>query len=287
MMGSADGFSHEPGAMLRLAREEKGFDTAKLAAELHVPATLFDAMEENRFDVFDAPVYAKGFLRRYSVIVGLDPAVVIAAYDARSGGPAEPTHVPLTPAAPRIRLRLPMRQRLPSWRKVAVVLVVIAVFGAAYWYSGYRTDSRHSASASAVVPAKVETVQVASSGDAPNASGSLPQTIPLQQIPAADGASGAGLPRAGSSENAQEEITVLGIKNAWVEIRGQDGTRFFYDHVRAGEMRTVHGAGPWRIYLSDADAVEIRLGAHVVDVPTSLRSGAEARFGLKSNGAIQ
>jgi len=89
-----------------------------------------------------------------------------------------------------------------------------------------------------------------------------------------------------SAAVGRDELSIRGVKDAWVEVRGVDGTRLFYDHVRGGEMRTVHGAGPWRMYLSDADGVEVSLGAHIVDVPASRRSGAEARFGLKSDGTI-
>ena len=289
MTSAMGGFTDEPGTMLRTARNEKGLDIAKLASDLRVTPNVLEAMESNRFEVFDAPVYAKGFLRKYAAVLDLDPMRVVAAYEARSGGPAEPTHVPVTPAAPRIRIHLPWRRRLPSRRALALVVAVSAALAAAYWYSGYRSASLRSAS---TVPAASVRVDTGSDRIAPPAAATkesaLPASIPLS------GAADVVDPSESVSVShpsvlpdvRQEQITLRGVKDAWVEVRGPDGSRLFYDHVRAGEMREVRAAGPWRIYLSNADAVEVSLGAHIVDVPASKRSGAEARFGLQTNGAI-
>jgi hypothetical protein len=81
-------------------------------------------------------------------------------------------------------------------------------------------------------------------------------------------------------------ITLRGLRTAWVEIRDVSGSVIFSQQIRAGELHTASGSGPWRVFLGDADGVELSLGAHIVDVPTSRRSGAEARFGLKPDGTI-
>jgi cytoskeleton protein RodZ len=280
----------EPGATLRAARNAKGLDIAKLAADLRVTPNVLEAMEANQFESFDAPVYAKGFLRKYAAVLELDPVLVIAAYEARSGGPAEPTHVPVTPAAPRIRIHLPWRRRLPSRRSLALVGAVAAALAGAYWYSGYRSASLRSASAAPPAPVRVETtadriVSPSVSTGAANLSASIPVSGAPETV---DTGESVGVSRPSVLSDArQDEITLRGVKDAWVEVRGPDGSRLFYDHVRAGEMREVRAPGPWRIYLSDADAVEVSLGAHIVDVPAAKRSGAEARFGLQANGAIQ
>jgi len=281
-------FSDEPGQMLRAARVEKGLDVAKLAADLRVTPDVLEAMEINRFEAFDAPVYAKGFLRKYAAVLDVDPVVVIAAYDARSGGPAEPTHVPVTPAAPRIRIHLPWRRRLPSWRTLAVVGAVLAALAGAYWYTGYRSASLHALSAAMSPAVRNEPSSVpVDAAPQPAVAAALPASIPVSGPDSADTATPLSVTApAGLPEGREDEITIRGVNDAWVEVRGPDGSRLFYDHVRAGEMRAVRAVGPWRIYLSDADAVEVSLGAHIVDVPASKRSGTEARFGLRANGTI-
>jgi hypothetical protein len=81
-------------------------------------------------------------------------------------------------------------------------------------------------------------------------------------------------------------ITLRGIRTAWVEIRDVSGSIIFSQQIRAGELHSATGAAPWRVYLGDADGVELSLGAHIVDVPASRRSGSEARFGLQPDGTI-
>ena len=290
MTGGLGSYTDEPGQMLRSARIEKGLDVAKLAAELRVTPAVLEAMEINRFESFDAPVYAKGFLRKYAAMLGLDPVVVIAAYEARSGGPAEPTHVPVTPAAPRIRLQLPWRRRLPSGRSFAMVGAVLAALALAYWYTGYRAASLRAVSAATVAAPsphdETRSLPVEATSQ-PAVSTALPASIPVSESDPADTGAPLSVTRTASlPEGREDEITIRGVKDAWVEVRGPDGSRLFYDHVRAGEMRAVRSAGPWRIYLSDADAVEVSLGAHIVDVPASKRAGSEARFGLRANGSV-
>jgi len=278
-------FSDEPGAMLLRAREAKGITVGKVAADLLVTTAVVEAMESNRFDVFGAPVYAKGFLRKYALLVDLDPLTVLGAYDGRSGGVVEPTYVLRTASAPGLRLRAPFRFRLPTWQRIATVLAVVVVLVGGYRYSGYRSGA-----ARAVVPMAVKPVVVSTEKATSEVDPMPTQTVPSVSLPTHGDDNGALSPAPmqamASAAVGRDELSIRGVKDAWVEVRGVDGTRLFYDHVRGGEMRTVHGAGPWRMYLSDADGVEVSLGAHIVDVPASRRSGAEARFGLKSDGTI-
>ena len=87
------------------------------AAALRVPPSVIIAMESNRFEAFHAPVYARGFLRQYAGYLALDVATVLAEFEACAAVPAHPTHVPVTPAAPR-RRRPVMQVRLPSLKSV-------------------------------------------------------------------------------------------------------------------------------------------------------------------------
>ena len=63
---SFDAFQDQPGQTLRATREALGWEVAKVASDLLVPVSVVEAMESNRFESFDAPVYAKGFLRKYA-----------------------------------------------------------------------------------------------------------------------------------------------------------------------------------------------------------------------------
>jgi len=286
---SFDAFQDQPGQTLRATREALGWEVAKVASDLLVPVSVVEAMESNRFESFDAPVYAKGFLRKYAALLGLDALAIVAAYDARAAGrPAEPTHVPVTPAAPKIHFRTARRIRRPSLRSIAMLVVVAAVLAAGYWYSGYRSAAVRGAHPAAV-PSVKQSALPADAQRAPLAAqsaDSIPIAIPVDANADVAGNAGNRIVGAGAHAVATDAVTIRGIRESWVEVRGADGSRLFYERVRAGEMYTAHGLGPWRIYLSDAAGVELSLGAHIVDVPQSRQSGGEARFGLRPDGTI-
>lgn len=78
-----DSASIEPGdfgGWLRREREARDVTLAEIADVTKISKTYLQALEEERFDVLPAPVFAKGFLREYAKYVGLDPDDVVNSY---------------------------------------------------------------------------------------------------------------------------------------------------------------------------------------------------------------
>lgn len=69
------------GEQLKLAREEKGISLECIADTLKISKKYLEALEEDNFSVFPAPVYAKGFLNNYAKFLGLDPQVILDQYN--------------------------------------------------------------------------------------------------------------------------------------------------------------------------------------------------------------
>lgn len=111
-----------PGARLRAAREGQGLSIEEVADRLRLSEALVLAMEEDRFGLLGAPVYARGHLRNYAALIGAPEREVMADFDL--GEMAEPTILPtVSPLAPA-------RARWP-WYAAALVL---AGAGAAAWW---------------------------------------------------------------------------------------------------------------------------------------------------------
>jgi cytoskeletal protein RodZ len=75
--------SAEPGAFgawLRREREAREIALAEIAEVTKISKAYLHALEDERFDVLPAPVFAKGFLREYAKYVGLDPDEVVNSY---------------------------------------------------------------------------------------------------------------------------------------------------------------------------------------------------------------
>jgi cytoskeletal protein RodZ len=78
--GSGEREPGEFGLWLRREREVREVTLAEIADVTKISKTYLQALEEERFDVLPAPVFAKGFLREYARYVGLDPDEVVNSY---------------------------------------------------------------------------------------------------------------------------------------------------------------------------------------------------------------
>ena len=67
----------ELGRRLKEAREAKGLEIAQAAEVLKVRRAILEALEDCRFDELPEPALARGYLKRYAQILGLDPAPLL------------------------------------------------------------------------------------------------------------------------------------------------------------------------------------------------------------------
>jgi len=111
-----------PGAQLRTAREGLGLSIEEVADRLRLNEALVLAMEEDRFGLLGAPVFARGHLRNYAALVGASEREVLDAFDV--GDLPEPTFLTAGDRTPALRNR-------GRVRRVAAILAVAAVAAAA------------------------------------------------------------------------------------------------------------------------------------------------------------
>ncbi len=113
-----------PGVQLRQAREGLGLSIEEVADRLRLNEALVLAMEEDRFGLLGAPVFARGHLRNYAALVGAAERAVLDAFDV--GDLPEPTFLPAAGRMPVARGR---------GRRVAAIAVLAAAAagGIAWW----------------------------------------------------------------------------------------------------------------------------------------------------------
>lgn len=70
---------------LRLAREANKLTVYQVAEVTKIRTDHIRALEEGNFNVFSAPVYIKGFVRTYAVLLKLDTSQIMSALDAELG----------------------------------------------------------------------------------------------------------------------------------------------------------------------------------------------------------
>ncbi|MEJ2257386.1 MAG: DUF4115 domain-containing protein [Woeseiaceae bacterium] len=112
------------GERLAAARRELQIAIVEIAKELHLDETKVRALERNEFDVLGAPVFAKGFLRKYAELVNVPTEDVLGDY-------YELTRSAEMPPVVMSRTR-PRRELSPGpWIAVIVVAIIVAT---AYWW---------------------------------------------------------------------------------------------------------------------------------------------------------
>lgn len=113
------------GMRLRAAREALGLSIEDAAERLRLNAALVLAMEEDRFALLGAPVYARGHLRNYAQLLGVPEREVIAGAGVEEV-PA-PSFLPALDLKPRARSHARW-----AWPVAALVLAVVVVI--AFWW---------------------------------------------------------------------------------------------------------------------------------------------------------
>jgi len=112
------------GERLAEARREQQISVLEVAKELHLDEPKVRALERNDFEMLGAPVFAKGHLRKYAQLVGVDEGDVFADYYQMTRQVTAP---------PVIIGRQRVRQELSPGPWIAVIVVII-VAAASYWW---------------------------------------------------------------------------------------------------------------------------------------------------------
>jgi cytoskeleton protein RodZ len=286
----AAGALQTPGAMLVHERTRRGLSVQQAAEGLHLDAWIVEAIESNRFLALGAPVYAKGYLRKYAVMLGLAPEVIVARYDALTDTLPEPTPVPIITTTP------PPRPKWPKYIAWAVIAALIAGIVASVLPFVWPSSEPATTSATQVGPASPTTAK--ENQPAPRAA-EVAVAIPEASVPVnvaepvrreivpdpAPAQQASSAPVAAS--NAEAVRLTLSFSNAsWAEVYAADGERLFYDIGQAGRARTVSGTPPLNVVLGVVDAVNVQVNDRDIIVPR--RANREsARFVVNADGSVQ
>lgn len=153
------------GDQLRAQRESLGLSYRDLAASTKIQGRLLQALEEEDLTEFDAPAYARGFLKLYARELGLDEDQVLASFPIEAPRkleiePAEPTTpMPIVSAAAPLETGslatrpTPVTADLAEAARVRVAavagaLALIAALTGAFFY--FSTDSGEATAAAAI-----------------------------------------------------------------------------------------------------------------------------------------
>lgn len=128
----------ELGELLRLERERQGVSMDQVVKATMLNRRKVTAIEEGRVDELPHPVYAKGFIKNYAQLLGLDTDPISEIIDRAYGvKPAADTLAPIqerimafgSPGADRERDRPRSREKKSFLPTLLVLLVLLALLG--------------------------------------------------------------------------------------------------------------------------------------------------------------
>lgn len=147
------------GAILRKAREERGWSYKDVEERIKIRPLYLQALEEEDYNTLPGKAYTKGFLRTYSKLLGLDAEMIVGYYNESLEEEKEPDVIPhLTPI-----------QTAPVWFKPVVLIVTaiiaIAVVVGITYYSKIGENPRGSDYTPTPVPSAPQADEPSSEGD--------------------------------------------------------------------------------------------------------------------------
>ncbi len=293
--GAAASRGPRAGARLKEARQARNISLEEVARELHLDAETLRDLEANRFGAFSAPVFSKGYLRRYAGLVGVPESEVLSDFDELSDAEGPPPVV--------IKPRPARARHVPSPQTVLVMVLAIVLGLLGWWaFSGAVLkpvqEVAGGGDAGPVLPADGEAPAGATAaGDAPamsppgdRASGMVDQRAeddPGVTAPGrADDDTGAGAaPAAPVAEErmpqpaaAEIELVLRFSDECWLQVTGGDGERLFAGIARGGQVRRFRAEPPVSLVLGNADAASIEVDGEPYAIDPADRRGRTARI---------
>src|SRR5262245_22177438 len=272
--------STEPGGAawykrLREERERRRLNRHQVAEDLHVDEQTIAALEAGSFASLGAPVFARGHLRKYATVLGLNADELLAEFERDSAQP--PELVPLTPSAPRLRPEVPVK-----WLGAATVGAM--VLGVAWWaltQPEAPVVSQAPQAPSVAEPPSAEPVNVAPQPPEPASEAQQPATVAEPAPEAAQRVAEPAVP--GTPVRVQLSFSA----DSWVELYDASGQRVFFDLGSANSVRSLTAAAPLKVFLGFADGVQLELNGEPVVVPAQVRRGNVARFTVDERGQVR
>lgn len=260
------------GAALRNEREAAGLAVADVAERLKLLPRQIESLEHEHFDRLPGPSIARGMVRNYARLLGLDPEVLLErmaprADNAIGRGQAAERHraQPPSPTASR-------RSTLLYVGFSVALLVVIGVLAYAW--------QREEMSAPESVPPPMQKPLVS----APE----RPVVLPSEKPSESEMSQVAKAPEKPTQEASTQPALSAGVhrlvlrteEDAWLEVRDGTGRSLVSSLNPAGTERAVRGQPPFELVIGNAAHVQLTYDGKPVDLAPHIR-GQVARLTLR------
>lgn len=260
------------GAQLRRAREARGMTVEGVGAAIKLAARQVEAIEADAYAELMNPTYARGFIRNYAALIGLDPKALLAQLDQQ-----QVRATPQLVEQADVGVAMPVQSSRRKWLlpllalSVPVVVAVALYLWSEFWTAppGESVQVEQEAvmpPPDAVAEPEPATPSVdAQATDAVTTEATLAAALPeATPPPAAETASAP--PVAG-----QRQLAFTFTADSWVEIRDAQDRIVLSELNRAGSPRTVGVVFPVSLVIGNAKSVRLSIDGTPHDLVPSTK----------------
>lgn len=264
------------GERLADARREQQVSIDEIAKELHLDEHKVRALERNEFDVLGAPVFAKGYLRKYAQLVGVRVEDVLADYYQLNRA---------ADVQPLISVRQRPRHELTPGPWIAVIVVLIVAASAYWWFMRPAPPAESEPAETGAIEAPDTATGIEPAGPEPeldDTEAELAET-PAPRVEAAT-------PEPTIEETTSPEVIPGQMRlllsytgDCWTEITDANGRRLLFDLGKDGRTVELSGVEPFNVLFGNPGNVMVRVNGEDYALPPTNRPDRPMRLTISGD----
>ena len=210
--------SVHPGALLKQARLDRKLTAEQVSDSLRISERYITAIEEQDSTILPEQVYTLGFVRTYSLFLGLDAAVIVDKFRQS---------MDLTSST---ILDFPIPEKASSAPKSSMILISLGVAALVYalWtgFNQYNEAEPVVFEERRVVEQPIKTPVI----DHVPVKQPVPEQLPLQDKPVSLGEFFVA---------AGQQLTITATELSWVEVKDKNGNTLLNQNLEPGQTKSV------------------------------------------------
>ena len=308
-----------PGDTLRQARESNGWSLAEVALKLNLTTTSLANLEAGAFDKLPGHTFARGYIRAYAKLLGIEQAALVQQFDQFTGTDSQGSSVHGLG-----RIEEPVRVSHTILRIVSLLLLIAVIGGGFVWWQDQTSQRNKDLTSNAMEHVEVEsadgttqihpldepedqavaegqaapeaplateqpaleaspaTAAVPAAPAAPVAPAAQPH-VPAApaQVPATPAPAAAAIspPTTPALIAGDGRVQVTFIADCWTQVTDGNGKVLFSGLKRKGDTLDQGGKPPLTLRLGFARGAQVAYNGQPVDV-APFTSGETARLKL-------
>ena len=303
-----------PGDTLRQARESNGWSLAEVALKLNLTTTSLGNLEAGAFDKLPGHTFARGYIRAYAKLLGIDQAVLVQEFDQFTGTDSQGSNVHGLG-----RIEEPVRVSHTILRIVSLLLLIAVIGGGFVWWQDQTSQRTKDLTSNAMEHVEVESAdgttqihpldepedQAVAQGQAapetpvnaeqpaaevaPAATAHTPAApvaqahtpaAPVQApAPAAPAAPAISSPTTPALIAGDGRVQITFVADCWTQVTDGNGKVLFSGLKRKGDTLDQGGKPPLTLRLGFARGAQVAYNGQPVDV-APFTTGETARLKL-------